>query len=92
MPSLLGSANKLCFAVAVLCRAAGLGILSGLSDDVILGVLELLSAADLARVGLVSKAFYCFAHTNDLWKGLVLQVCTGAQLWREGGGQVELEL
>lgn len=58
----------------MLCCPAGLGILSGLSDDVILGMLELLSVADLARLGLVSKAFYCFAHTNDLWKGLVLQV------------------
>lgn len=39
-----------------------------------LAVLELLPAPDLARLGLASKALYCFAHTIDLWKGLVLQV------------------
>jgi hypothetical protein len=49
-------------------------VLSGLSDDVILGLLELLPAADLARLGLASKALYCFAHTNDIWKALVLEV------------------
>jgi hypothetical protein len=57
--------------------AAGLGVLAGLSDDVLLGLLELLPAADLARLGLVSQALYCFAHTNDLWKALVLQVGAG---------------
>jgi hypothetical protein len=62
------------FYCAVLCCVTGLGVLSGLSDDVILGLLELLPAADLARLGLASKAMYCFVHTTDLWKALVLQV------------------
>lgn len=52
----------------------GLGVLSALSDELMLAVLELLPAPDLTRLGLASKALYCFAHTADLWKGLVLQV------------------
>eukprot|EP00878_Enallax_costatus_P033304 GHUV01036717.1.p1 GENE.GHUV01036717.1~~GHUV01036717.1.p1 ORF type:complete len:168 (+),score=27.48 GHUV01036717.1:256-759(+) len=53
---------------------AGLGLMSALSDDLLLGVLYLLPAADLARLGLASKALYCFAHTLDLWKALAMQV------------------
>lgn len=59
----------------VALHATGLGVLSALSDELMLAVLELLPAPDLARLGLASKALYCFAHTADLWKGLVLQVC-----------------
>eukprot|EP00878_Enallax_costatus_P037589 GHUV01042470.1.p1 GENE.GHUV01042470.1~~GHUV01042470.1.p1 ORF type:complete len:208 (+),score=47.38 GHUV01042470.1:256-879(+) len=54
-------------------RTAGLGLMSALSDDLLLGVLYLLPAADLARLGLASKALYCFAHTLDLWKALAMQ-------------------
>lgn len=76
MAAEVGPCVRFCCAVlAALFRlSTGLGVLAGLPDDVILGLLELLSAADLARLGLVSKALYCFAHTNDLWKALVLQV------------------
>lgn len=53
---------------------AGLGVLSPLADDLVLNLLFLLPAADLARLGLASKALYCFVHTTDLWKSLVIEV------------------
>jgi hypothetical protein len=52
----------------------GLGLLSPLPDELLLELLYGLSAADLARLGLASKACYCFAHTSELWKALVIQV------------------
>jgi hypothetical protein len=59
------------------CRfhPAGLGLLSPLPDELLLELLFGLPAADLARLGLASKALYCFAHTSELWKALVIQVC-----------------
>jgi hypothetical protein len=52
----------------------GLGLLSPLPDELLLELLYGLPAADLARLGLASKACYCFAHTGELWKALVIQV------------------
>ena len=43
------------------------------------------SARCLGRLACVSRALYVFAHVNDLWKGLVMQVrrVRGATLrWR----------
>jgi hypothetical protein len=54
--------------------ASGLGLLSPLPDELLLDLLFGLPAADLARLGLASKALYCFAHTSELWKALVIQV------------------
>ena len=41
--------------------ATGLGVLSGLSDDVILGLSELLPAADLARIINSLACVLCYA-------------------------------
>eukprot|EP00775_Hariotina_reticulata_P003875 gene3875-4130_t len=60
---------------------AGLGLLAPLPDDLVLSLLYCLSADDLARLGLASKALYCFAHTTDLWKALALQELGGDFSW-----------
>lgn len=54
--------------------AAGLGELRVLSDELILHVLNYLPAADLSRMGLGSKALYCFCHNEELWKAFVHEV------------------
>ena len=62
------------------CRSAGLGDLATLSDECILAILQQLPGVDLARLSTVSRALYCFAQHNELWKALVLEVrrlCTG---------------
>jgi hypothetical protein len=55
-------------------RCAGLGTLACLDDALLLGVLGLLRAPDLARLAATSRALYCFAYHEPLWKALALQV------------------
>ncbi|WIA16759.1 hypothetical protein OEZ85_013410 [Tetradesmus obliquus] len=62
-------------------RTAGLGLLSPLPDELLLDLLFNLPAADLARLGLASKALYCFAHTSELWKALAIQELEGDFAW-----------
>ena len=45
-----------------------------LDDALLLGVLGLLRAPDLARLAATSRALYCFAYHEPLWKALALQV------------------
>ncbi|KAF8065440.1 F-box protein [Scenedesmus sp. PABB004] len=54
-------------------RTSGLGALAALADELVLGLLYDLPAADLARLGLASRALYVFAHTQELWKNLAMQ-------------------
>ena len=53
-------------------RDVGLGTLQVLSDETICDILSNLDGRDLARLALVSKAFYVFAHQDSLWRNLVL--------------------
>jgi hypothetical protein len=62
-------------------RRKGLGNLEKLPDDIILGILGLLDPEQLAKLTTVSKAFYCFASHEDLWKAIVLQVCVNLIAW-----------
>lgn len=55
-------------------RAPGLGHMAALSDELLLSLLYLLPAADLQRLGMASKALYAFAHYDELWKALLLEV------------------
>ncbi|KAG0553571.1 hypothetical protein KC19_12G021800 [Ceratodon purpureus] len=53
-------------------RDVGLGTLQVLNDETIIDILSNLDGRDLARLALVSKAFYVFAHQDSLWRNLVL--------------------
>lgn len=55
-------------------RDKGLGRFALLSDELVLRVLEVLSARDLIRLSCTSKALYCFSNHEDLWKALVIEV------------------
>ena len=58
-----------------LCRRQpGLGALSCLDDALLLQVVGLLPPRDLVRFSAASKACYCFANHEELWKARVLQV------------------
>lgn len=59
-------------------RNAGLGKLASFSDEHVLSVLACLGAKDLIRLSSVSKALYCFANHEELWKAVIIQVRTGA--------------
>ena len=63
-------------------RTKGLGNLSGISDEAVLNICQLLTARDLAVLQTVSKAFYCFANHDDLWKALVLEEFSGDWVYR----------
>lgn len=65
---------------------AGLGSVSILSDELVLGVLEHMEAADLARLAMVSRACFAFAFHDELWRAIVLTQMEGTwkfhQNWR----------
>ncbi|KAH7666330.1 Clavaminate synthase-like protein [Dioscorea alata] len=54
-------------------RDPGLGSLRPLPDDLLLDILTLLPAPDLARLAAVSKPFYVFSTHDPLWRNLVLR-------------------
>ncbi|XP_078436842.1 transferring glycosyl group transferase [Wolffia australiana] len=58
-------------------RDGGLGGLRALSDELLLDVLALLPAADLARAAAASKSLYVFATQDPLWRALVLRELGG---------------
>ncbi|KAF0895666.1 hypothetical protein E2562_014285 [Oryza meyeriana var. granulata] len=58
-------------------RDAGLGALRPLPDDVLLDVLCLLAARDLARLSAASRALYVVASHDPLWRALVLDELGG---------------
>ncbi|EAY81379.1 hypothetical protein OsI_36550 [Oryza sativa Indica Group] len=58
-------------------RDAGLGALRPLPDDVLLDVLGLLAARDLARLSAASRALYVVASHDPLWRALVLDELGG---------------
>lgn len=45
-----------------------------LDDTVVLSILGLLRGRDLAHAALASRAMYCFAYHEPLWKALAVQV------------------
>lgn len=55
-------------------RLAGLGMLSKLSDELLLCVLGHLPAQSLLRAAGASRALYCFCSHEELWRALTLQV------------------
>ncbi|CAA6662823.1 unnamed protein product [Spirodela intermedia] len=71
-------------------RHRGLGSLFVLSDELLLDVLSLLPAGDLARLAAVSKSLYVFSTHDPLWRNLVLEDLRGDFLftssWRSTYG------
>ncbi|KAM0823400.1 hypothetical protein ACQ4PT_044197 [Festuca glaucescens] len=67
-------------------RDSGLGALRPLPDDLILDVLGLLPARDLAALSAASKAFYVISSHDPLWRAIVLAELGGdfafAGSWR----------
>ena len=55
-------------------RDRSLGRFAVLTDELVLQVLDKLSAIELAQLNAVSKALYCFSNHEDLWKALVIEV------------------
>lgn len=70
--SLLGDENS--------TRKKGLGSMHCLEDEVLLQILDVLSPQELGQLACVSKALYCFANHEDVWKGIVLQ-CEDVAQW-----------
>jgi len=54
-------------------RDQGLGDLSVFRDEIILNILGCLPAISLKQASFASKAIYCFANHDELWKALVLK-------------------
>ena len=44
-------------------------------DERMLDLMGFMAAPCLGRLACVSRALYVFAHVDELWKGLVVQVC-----------------
>ncbi|KND00751.1 uncharacterized protein SPPG_03865 [Spizellomyces punctatus DAOM BR117] len=71
------------------CRSAGLGYAAALSDELVLDLLSRLQPAELCRLAQCSKALYCFAYHEDLWRALTVRLYgqggwgTFAYNWRE---------
>ncbi|TPX58844.1 hypothetical protein SpCBS45565_g07888 [Spizellomyces sp. 'palustris'] len=71
------------------CRSAGLGYAAILSDELVLDLLSRLQPAELCRLAQCSKALYCFAYHEDLWRALTVRLYgqggwgTFAYNWRE---------
>ncbi|WOL03105.1 hypothetical protein Cni_G11825 [Canna indica] len=63
-------------------RDVGLGTLRALPDDLLLDVLALLPARDLAALSAVSRSLYVFAAHDPLWRPLVLDRFHGDFLFR----------
>jgi hypothetical protein len=61
-------------------RDSGLGRLAQLSDEAVLCILNHLAARDLAALAAASRALYCFANHEELWKALALEELPGR--WR----------
>ncbi|KAF8665238.1 hypothetical protein HU200_054134 [Digitaria exilis] len=59
-------------------RDAGLGALRPLPDELLLDVLGLLTARDLAALSVASKALYVVAAHDPLWRALVFDELGGA--------------
>lgn len=56
-------------------RRNGLGTLHVFSDEAILNIIvHVTPPKELAKLALVSKAFYCFSNHEDVWKSIVLEV------------------
>lgn len=55
-------------------RTEGLGVLSGLSDEIMLELLSELTPQALSRLSCCSKALYCFCSHDELWKAFVLNL------------------
>lgn len=53
---------------------AGLGLLHVLSDELLIEILHQLTARDLAKLAVCSRACYAYCQHEDIWKALLLQV------------------
>lgn len=69
------------------CRGSGLGRLARLPDFQLLGLLNFLTAMDLARLSECSRAAYVVGWHDELWRTLVLEEMEGdfvaRKTWRE---------
>jgi len=59
------------------CIRAGLGAFAPLADQAVLDLLEMLDARRLGLLICCSRALYIFAHHDELWRALVLNVFGG---------------
>lgn len=66
-------------------RAASLGALNALPDDLLLTVLTYLAPRDLARTAGVSAYLYAFALHDDQWRALTLTGFGADFTWLAGG-------
>jgi hypothetical protein len=68
-------------------RNSSLGLFRVFDDERLLDVLGFVGASELCKLARCSKAFYILAHTEDLWKALVLTHLGGnfrfEHTWRE---------
>ncbi len=68
-------------------RNTSLGRFRVFGDESLLDILGIMEAKDLCKLARTSKAFYILAHTDDLWKTLVLTNLGGnfrfERTWRE---------
>ncbi|KAK9819897.1 hypothetical protein WJX72_003757 [[Myrmecia] bisecta] len=71
-------------------RRTGLGSLGKLSDELLQNIFGQLPAASLARLAVTSKALYCFANHEELWRALVLQELEGSFCYRQSWQQTYL--
>jgi hypothetical protein len=55
-------------------RDTGLGTLGHLPDELLVDILDRLTAQDLVRLSAASRCSYVFCNNEDLWKALTMQV------------------
>eukprot|EP00884_Botryococcus_braunii_P021807 jgi/Botrbrau1/830/Bobra.0352s0027.1 len=63
-------------------RDAGLGLLSKLTDELLLQVFGNLRAIDLSALSQASKSLYCYANHEELWRTLVFEEFEGSFCYR----------
>ncbi|ORY97057.1 hypothetical protein BCR41DRAFT_314724 [Lobosporangium transversale] len=65
------------------CRGPSLGLLSRLTDEIIMEILNLLSSHDLLTLGAASRVLYGLTHLDDMWKSLTIEKFGGDWEWEE---------
>ncbi|KAF9185465.1 hypothetical protein BGZ51_007949 [Haplosporangium sp. Z 767] len=65
------------------CRGPSLGQLSRLTDELVMEILNLLTAKELLTLGRVSKVLYGLTHLDDMWKTLTINQFKGDWEWQD---------
>ena len=61
-------------------RSIGLGKFCILSDEIINDILTFLSGEKLCQCSNLSRVFYVFSNTNELWRDIYLRQCNGINI------------